>query len=164
MNLWTCECGAQNAGAKKRCGQCGSPRPSVNRAVTEEEGTHCICDAPLLASGLCSETGLYPTITQKWTSKGGPPQWYTGQNPCPFKCPVCRASLRWDGGCFNCFGSFTPEDRDTWKFPGDRYDRDEGNCHWIKTEGPREAVKRAQVTELRRQIAGILTSHEAPSA
>lgn len=164
MNLWTCTCGAENAGTRKTCKTCGEKRPPVHTSVTEEEGTHCICGAPLLASGLCQDTGLYPTIKQKWTSLGGRPGWFTGDSRCPFKCPICSESLRWDGGCFNCFGSFTPQDRNTWRFPGDRYDREDGNQHWVKTEGPRDAVSREKVRELRQQITGILKSHETPSA
>ena len=75
---------------------------------------------------------------------------YSTLAACPFVCPLCRHPLDWAGECNACHGSTTGE-RDSWTFPGDRYDRfdDQGEplgdgLHWYLTKaGPRRAVSAA---------------------
>lgn len=77
---------------------------------------------------------------------------------CPFACPQCRGSLTWDGGCDRCHGSDTPQDPDTWTFPGDRYDavgvdprKLEG--HYTKrAPGPRPVARLREVAGVMAQI------------
>ena len=93
------------------------------------------------------------------------------QTAAPFVCPHCRARLTWDGGCDRCFGSATPRDRETWTFPGDRYDlamvpREDGTPggtpegHYERVAlGPRpvasEAVALAALAEIQRMLAAM---------
>ena len=63
---------------------------------------------------------------------------------CPFLCSRCRASLHWDGGCYDCHGSATPQDPTTWRFEGDRYECEEG--HWRKVAEANRPVVSPEVT------------------
>lgn len=122
-----------------------SPKPQEQQA--QPKRTHCPYDgAPLMASGMCQDTGGYPYGT-----------------PCPFVCVVCRATLEWDGGCRKCRG--VQHRGDPIVFPGDRYDLFDDNGkplgdgqHWMRTEqGPRKAVtyeQDAEARQLMRQFAG----------
>jgi hypothetical protein len=87
--------------------------PSTTRTTCPYDG------APLLASGICSETGGYPYGTR-----------------CPFACPLCRRPLAWDGQCRACRGQRHPSDPPM--APGDQWEQydDEGRPlgdghHWI---------------------------------
>ena len=81
-----------------------------------------------------------------------------------FACPICSQPLEWHGGCYQCHGSRTPWDRDTWTFPGDRYERVDDD-HWEKIDGPHPACTPAQNREaaalVKRVLAGELKASEA---
>ena len=86
---------------------------------------------------------------------------------CPFACPICGQLLEWHGGCDACHGSRTPWDRDTWTFPGDRYERTEGG-HWERIDESHAACTPAQskaAAELvKRVLAGRAHRREGPRA
>lgn len=115
----------------------------------------CACGQPRLASGRCQETGLWPRYV--WRREGK--ERFTLAVKCPFACPVCAQPLEWHGGCYQCHGSATPWDRDTWTFPGDRYERTEEG-HWEKIDRPHPACtpaqNRAAAEIVRRVLAGEL--------
>jgi hypothetical protein len=120
----------------------------------------CACGSHRLASGRCEATGLWPRYV--WRREGR--ERFTLAVKCPFACPVCSQPLEWHGGCYQCHGSPTPWDRDTWTFPGDRYERREDG-HWERIDGPHPACTPAQnkvAAELvKRVLAGELTAEKA---
>ena len=122
------------------------------------DGDRCGCGAGY-SQGHCQDTGLYPRYV--WRREGR--ERFTLSLSCPFACPCCGGGLEWDGGCHACHGSVTSWDRDTWTFPGDRYEREAG--HWVKTDGPRRAGTRSEhlacLDLQRRQLAGQLGRLEA---
>lgn len=119
-------------------------------------GDRCPIDGGELQAGFCPIGNGYPY----WTlDEQG--EWL--RRPCPFACPLCRALLQWDGGCQRCFGVLSPGG--PWTFPGDRYDRwdDQGRelgdgAHWIKTDGPRDAVSRIENAENLRILQRVLAA------
>lgn len=140
--------------------------PATSGTPTNEElrqprpDDPCACGAERLSSGRCGETGRWPRYV--WRREGK--ERFTLTVPCPFACPLCAAPLAWHGGCEQCHGSLTPWDRDTWAFPGERYERD-GSGHWEPIDGPRAACTRAQNRDaaalVKRVLNGELTAAQA---
>ena len=121
----------------KSCRTCGwtpTPQPK-DEDRHPRHGDRCACGSQLeLTTIRCAATGLCPRYV--WRQEGREP--FTLATPCPYACPTCRHALSWNGGCLTCYGSANSGDRDTWTFPGDRYERD--SYHWVKVDGPRRAV------------------------
>lgn len=88
--------------------------------------------APLAGDGYCQRGQGYPLTVA-----------------CPFACPYCRQPLEWSGACLHCHGSATPLLRDSWSYPGDRWethdpdDRPIGDGqHWQRVAtGPRPVYR-----------------------
>ena len=88
--------------------------------------------APLATDGYCQRGSGYPLTVA-----------------CPFACPYCRQPLEWSGACLHCHGSATPLLRDSWTYPGDRWethdpdDRPIGDGqHWQRVAtGPRPVYR-----------------------
>jgi hypothetical protein len=119
----------------------------------------CGCGSERLESGLCKDEGLWPIMVWRW--EGG--QRFTLAVKCPWVCEYCRTRLTWDGGCYECHGSVTSWDKDTWTFPGDKYERD--GWHWVKIDGPRACMLGAENAAGFAQIRSILAKvGELPGA
>jgi hypothetical protein len=111
------------------CERCGWTAP--HGPAPERGGRLCPADhAVLERDGFCPTGRGYPLGM-----------------PCPFACPICRGMLDWSGGCESCHGTST-SGRESWTFPGDRYDCYDDNGqpigdgrHWVKTDGPRAACR-----------------------
>ena len=140
---WHCGCGTENGQRAKVCRDCGGERPRKERAALS-----CPYDGAVLGiQGICPEAHGYPVGMV-----------------CPFVCPRCRHPLDWSGGCLGCYGSPTPQDRATWRFPGARHDThdDEGvplgdGQHWVKTADPdRPAMTPEQSGAKAKELAGLL--------
>jgi len=104
---------------------------------TGESASVCLCGETLTGSGRCPNTGLYSRAIS-----------------CPFVCPICRGPLDWVGGCERCHGSVDSGDRDTWTFPGDRYEHQA--CSWVRIDGPRKACTRAENLEAITMVLRVL--------
>ena len=89
---------------------------------------------------------------------------YPRDFPCPFVCPFCRRRLEWSGACLGCHGTRQMGDRESWTFPGARHETcDEfgkplgDGQHFVKVaDGPRAALRRAELVEMTREIQAIL--------
>jgi len=87
---------------------------------------------------------------------------------CPFACPICRRPLEWSGGCLGCHGSATPSDRNTWMFPGDRYETYDvrgqpigDGQHWVlQMRGPLAACAQEQNADAAKMLARVLGALE----
>ena len=118
---WKCTCGASNPNLRQTCDNCGGERPLAGGAP--KAPLRCIYDGTQLdALGFCLEGNGFPTSLR-----------------CPFACPFCRQPLEWSGACFQCFGTATRRQHDSWAFPGARHEThdDEGQPigdgqHWVK--------------------------------
>ena len=91
-------------------------------------------EGPTVTSCLFDGTQLDP-VTGFCLSGNG----YPITESCHFACPFCRGHLEWSGACFQCFGTATRREHDSWTFPGARYEThdDEGTPigdgqHWVK--------------------------------
>ena len=148
---WTCTCHTLNLANVSQCEHCGQLKPTNSPAKIP---LRCKSDgATLAADGYCSRGSGYPLDLA-----------------CPFACPYCRQPLDWSGGCLHCHGSATPLDRDTWTFPGDRYERDDEHGiplgdgqHWrYVLKGPRPVYRPTQeeIATLHRALAVLARSVE----
>lgn len=147
MAEWTCSCGNRNT--RIECPMCGIERPTTALAPRSpiEIRRYCHDGGTLDIQGRCGIGDGFPV-----------------EMACPFVCPICRHALEWSGGCFGCHGSLTPDDRQTWTFPGDRYDthdergRPIGNGqHWVwQATGPRLACRPEQNQEAAAMLARVL--------
>lgn len=137
------------------------------------------CDAPLDDATLCERCGWHeaplavvPPSAAAWCPADGATLGPDGFCPrgrgyplgrvCHFACPICRGMLDWSGGCEQCHGSYAGG-RESWTFPGDRYDCYDDNGkpigdgrHWVKTDGPRKACTPAENMMHAREIQRIL--------
>ena len=149
---WTCACGATNITNTAQCEACNQPR--IRAIASPPIPRRCKSDGATLAQdGYCTRGQGYPLDLA-----------------CSFACPYCRQSLDWSGGCLHCHGSATPLDRDTWTFPGDRYERDDEHGvplgdghHWRKVlSGPRPVYRPTQeeIATLHRALAVLARSVE----
>ena len=105
---WKCAtCRAINAVAAVTCEHCGTAKPARRSVELPAAPGRCSYDGAQLdpATWFCLQGNGYPLGCL-----------------CPFVCPLCRQRLEWSGACFGCHGSATPADRQTWTFPGARYE------------------------------------------
>lgn len=154
---WTCPtCGAANAPQARACEGCGTERARGGQTpLAELVGARCGCGAEREAGGRCLATGQWPRYVTRPRADGrGVEAMYP---PCPTACPICRQRLSWSGACFACHGSRTG-DREDWTHPGDCYEPDADGAHWVKAGGPARNITRAELTELVRQIRGVMAA------
>lgn len=121
MAAWTCgSCSERNRSLARECRQCGAERAEGHRS-------HSGASAPLR----CPADGE-ALRTDGYCERGGG---YAATAPVPFTCPICRHQLGWSGECMACHGTPTGR-REDWRFPGHRYDFEDG--HWRLTDSSRE--------------------------
>lgn len=125
-------CDVTNRGRFAACENCGSPRPSQDRALALNTGP-AICPhdgKPLMANGWCEYGQGYPMM-----------------RACPHVCDRCRRPLTWGGTCLSC-------DRYA---PGDRYEYDATNPHWRMVEkGPFEILPREEQARMARDFEAMV--------
>lgn len=132
------------------------PQPPV--PPQEVTPTHCYCGSPLSVSQRCAATGQWPRIV--WAQVYRPAlghfekAYFEVSHQPGVVCPFCRGLLDWDGGCSQCYGSNTPQDRNTWTFPGHRYERQ--GLHWEEIDGPRKACTREEHKAALAVVQGVL--------
>lgn len=132
--------------------------PSHSGGSRESGDWWCVYDGAILDTlgdrrGWCPEGKGYALAYRVWViDDAGSKTEQSREVLCPFACPICYAPLSWDGGCDRCHGSRTSQDRETWTFPGARYElaRDR-HYRWVAA-GPRPVARESEVSAI---IAGM---------